>query len=192
MWAHAWRTIVVVLPVLVASAVAALSGAAGQPLSWLVVPVGLGLGAAGLAWLAWWRRPGRRAGTTLLAAAAVAWGLTVSAWSPPGTGVLAAALDELEVPEGARLVEQSSGGNVLCFDVCTTVRRRYVVPDAAPGELASRMRQALRDAGHTLDEPVDARSFTTTLDGELHLSGRADPRPEGRGAVLQLRAVASG
>ncbi len=106
--------------------------------------------------------------------------------------MLAAALDEVEVPEQARLVEQSSGGNVLCFDVCTTVRRRYVVPDATPGELATRMRDALRDAGHTLDEPVDARSFTTTLDGELYLSGRADPRPDGQGVVLQLRAVASG
>ena len=182
----------VVAPLLVGSAVAALSGSAGQPWSWLVVPAGLGLGAAGLAWLAWWRRPGRPAATALLAAVAVAWGVTIWVWSPPGTGVLAAALDDLDLPEQAHLIEQSSGGNVLCFDVCTSVRRRYLLPDASADELAERMRQAVRDAGYTLEESADAHSFSTTLDGELHLSGRVDPRPDAGGVVLQLRAVASG
>lgn len=180
------------VPVLVVSAIAYLSGAAGQPRSWLWVSAGLGGAAAGLAWLAWWRRPGRWAATVLFGAAALAWGVAVSVASPPGTDVLAAALDEVALPADARLVEQSSGGNVLCFDVCTTVRRRYVVPDATAAEVAERLRGSLREAGHTLEEPVDTGSFTTTLDGELYITGRAGPRPDGPGVTLQLQAVSTG
>lgn len=193
LWAHGWRTVAVVFPVLVVSVVVVLSGAAGQLHSWWSVPVGLGLAAGGLAWLAWWRRPARRVAASLLATTAMVWGLAAWWWSPPGTGMLVAALDEVDVPEQARLVEQSRGGNVLCFDVCTTVRRRYVVRDASAAEVATAMRETLRDAGHTLTDPADPRSFTTSLEGtQLYLSGRVDPRLDDAGLELQLRAVASG
>ena len=192
LWAHGWRAVTVVLPLLAMSAIIVLSGAAGQPVSWLTVPSGLGAAAAGLAWLVWWRRPGRRVAAVLLAVAAVSWGVTVWVWSPPGTGMLVAALEEVQVPASARLVEQSSGGNVLCFDVCTAVRRRYVVPDASPDEVTRHLRRALQDAGHRLAEPVAPRSVSTTLDGDLHLTGRVEPHAGGQGAVLQLRAIASG
>lgn len=193
-WAHLWRASVAVVVVSTTTVAAYLSGLAGQPRAWLWTPAALGLGAAAVACALWWRRPGQHVALAVVVPLAVALGAGAWVRSPPGTGVLAATLDRLELPSQARLVAQSNGGNVLCFDVCTTVRRRYRLPtDRAPAQVADALRQSLRDVGFALEDPAGPRSFSTSLeDTELHVTGRVEPVPEHAGVVVRLRAVAGG
>lgn len=129
----------------------------------------------------------------IAAAALVAVLLGVMIWmrSPPGPRVLDAALDEVRLPAGAELVEQFSGGNVMCFDACPSVRRRYVVRAGAE-EVVMLVRESLRDAGYTLEEPAGPYTFHTTLEGDLHVTGSVDPTPGRAGVEVQMRAVANG
>lgn len=191
-WAHGWRTVVVVVGLLVAGLATFLSGLGGRPFGILWTGLALGAGAGAVVWLLWWRRPGRGPALGVAVVAAALLGVAIGVRTPPGPVVLGGAIEALDLPDGEQ-VDASSGGNVLCFDVCPTARRTYLV-DAPPAQVAEQVRDALRDAGYTLDDPVDAVSFTTDLDGtrEWYVAGRAEPAPGGAGTELHLRATAAG
>lgn len=189
-WAHAWRSLVLVVLIVTGSVGTFLSGLGGRPLGWLWAPMVLCVGSMAAAYVAWWNRRGRWSALTTAASVAVLLGVVVWMRSPLGPRALGAALDELRLPAGAELVEQSSGGNVMCFDACPSVHRRYVVRAGAE-EVATLVRGSLRDAGYTLQESAD-RYFHTTLEGELHITGSVNPTPERAGIDVQMRAVANG
>lgn len=190
LWAHAWRTGVVVVLLAVAGLGTFLSGLGGRPLGTLWSALALGAGAALVARLLWHRRPGRLAAPVAALLVAGALGVSIGVRTPPGPVVLGNAIEALDLPDG-EVVETRSGGNVLCFDVCPYAERVFVVP-GEPEEVADQVRRALRDAGYELEDPVDARSFTTAHDGdrEWHVSGRAEPAPGGQGTRLEVDASA--
>lgn len=194
LWAHAWRTGVLGLLLLVAGVGTFLSGLGGRPLGivWCMLALGAGVGL--VAALLWRDRPGRWVAPAIVVPFALLLGASIGVRTPPGPVVLGNALEVLELPAGSELGGVSSSGNVLCFDVCPTAYRTYTVP-GEPEEVAQQVRAALRDAGYTLQDPVDALSFTTELDGsrEWYVAGRAQPALlGGEGVHLELRAVAAG
>ncbi len=190
-WAHAWRSLVLAVLMVMAGVGTFLSGLGGRPFGWLWAPMVLCIGSMAAAHVVWWHQRGRWLAFAAAASVAVLLGVTIWMRSPPGPRALGAALDEVRLPAGAELVEQSSGGNVMCFDVCPSVRRRYVVPAGAE-EVVTLVRESLRDAGYTLEEPAVQHSFHTALEGDLHVTGSVDPTPGRAGVELQIRAVANG
>jgi len=102
------------------------------------------------------------------------------------------ALDEIELPHGAELTEQRTGGNMLCFDVCPSADRRYVV-DAEQQEFIEHLRGELRAAGYDLEDATEPDALTTELqDRRLYITGRVEPREDGPGVDVRLRAVSAG
>lgn len=189
MWAHLHWALVLSFLIVVGALAVFLSELSSRPLGWLWAAAALGFGAAAVGWLLWSGEEGRGAAVAVATTFAVILGVAIGVVSPPGRVVLGRALDELEVPEDAELVEESSGGNALCFDLCTTVERRYVVAGAERREVLDDVRAALRAAGYELQDDTEEFAFATRSNGRpARISGRVDPRPEAPGVVLDLTA----
>ena len=194
-WAQLWRWSVLGVFLLAGVITTFLSGVGGRPMGELIAPALLAIPSATIAWLLWWRRSEQLPAVAVAAVLAVVAGVAVHNRTPPGPVVLGRALDEVTLPAAAQLQEESTGGNVLCFDVCRYVRRRYTAPGPADG-VTQHLRAALRDAGYELQEPADGRYITTRLNGEMHITASvnppgAPPAPENH-VVLRLIATASG
>lgn len=191
-WAQVWRIVLVGVVLLTASVVAFLSGLGGRPTGWLWAWAASGAAAGVVAWLLWRHRV-RTVAVLTVVVVALAVGVAIDRQSPAGPVMLGHALDEVELPEDAELVDQTRGGNMLCFDVCPTVHRTYLVPSESETDTLQRLRRAMRDAGYQLQDPVDAESFTTELESHRwYLRGRVEAGPSGRGVELSLDAVATG
>lgn len=206
-WSHLWRAAVLAAILAVAAITAYLPGLSGDPLGWLWTPVALSGAAAAVGSLLWRRGPSPRPAVALAVGLSLAAGAAIGLSSPPSTAALASALDDVDVPEEARLVDETIGGNVFCFDVCTRVSREYALPPGDRREVAHRMRDALRNAGYELQSSGDPVAFGTRLgDRSLYITGRVDPRradpsspanplSDGRsrsGLTLQLTARSTG
>ena len=194
-WAHLWRWSVLVALLLAGMITTFLSGVGGRPLGELIAPALLAIPSGTIAWLLYWRRSEQLPAVAIAAVLAVVAGVAVHSRTPPGPVVLGRALDEVTLPAAWRLQEESTGGNVLCFDVCRYVRRRYATQGPAE-HVMQQVRAALRDAGHELQEPAEGQYVETRLGGEIHLTASvASPGPPpGRedDIVLRLTAPAGG
>lgn len=191
MWAHLLRAFRLILVLVVGLLVVFLSGLSGRPLGWLWAALVLGAGAGAASWLLWSGEGGQRAVVAVAVCFAAVVGAAVGEASPAGPVVLGRALEEVELPESAELVEASSAGDALCFDVCTMVERRYVVTAADRREVVEDVRAALGAAGYELLDDSDAFAFAALSERRgVQISGRVDPRPQGRGVVLDLTARA--
>lgn len=176
--AHLLRAVVLIIFIAVGAIITFLTGLSGRPLGWLWASMALAAVAATVGVMLWWGRPGRGPVVAAAVGFAVVAGAAVGATSPPDPTSLGNALDDVQLPDDARLVEETVGGGPLCFELCTTVSRDYYMPPTDRREVAEQMRDALREAGYELDDPSDPYAFGTRLDDRsLYITGRVDPRP---------------
>lgn len=170
-WSIAWRTILTLVVLFAGGLAAFLAGLGAQPLSWLLAPAALAVVALATVRILWLARGGRERSVATLVAAGVGLVLGLLVWSasPVGHQVLGRAVDEIELPAGAELVDQHESGGVLCFDSCPTLSRTYRV-GGEPREVADRMARALRASRFraTRSGP-DGTFFSNGSDGEIHL-----------------------
>lgn len=142
-------TIVAALATVPLFMVVYFTGVGGLRGGWLWAGAVSAAAGAGLGWLAWGAHPGRRAATAAVALAAVAFGTWVGQQSPWSTGRLRARMDAVAVPATWEKVEDTSGGNWLCWDVCTSLGRRWVAPGTAD-EVRAQVSDVLARQGFTL------------------------------------------
>lgn len=192
-WAQLWRAAVLGILLAAGALFTFLEGVGGRPRGWLWAPLILAGGAVVAAGLLWWRRPRQRAALVLAGAAGAVVGLLVAGGSPPSDAALRAALDEVALPAGAELIEESAGGNVICFDSCPSVNRDYEVTGADREEMVAQMRASLQEAGYDLRSPSapgDQPTFATQPDDSgVYLQGRVDRDPDNPDRlIVQLSA----
>lgn len=159
-WSQAWRSalaLVVALPLTVATFVAGLGA---QPGGWIAAPLVLAVLTGALARALWSGRQERRLAVAVAVVLGALLGTAVWFASPPGPRLLAGYVETIELPDGARLVEEHTSGNVLCFDYCPSVSRSYRV-EGEPGPVAAGMEGALRRSGlHVTRRDADGTSFS--------------------------------
>lgn len=171
-WSLLWRAALALVFVLFAGIASFLTGLGAQPLSWLLAPVSLAAFGAGLAWLTWLGRSPRERFVAVAIATSVATMLGVVVWaaSPAGPRVLARQIEQIELPAGARLVDEHHSGNVLCFDYCPSVSRTYRV-EGDPQQIADRMERSLEASGSRAARIAPGETlFATGTDGDFHLT----------------------
>lgn len=162
---------------------------AGGRFGW--VPSLLAFGAFGAAcgWLAVpgrWQVARRRTAVGLAALLGVA-GVAVAHAAPATKGRLRHAINELADPRW-HLVSETSSGNAMCFDSCTSLTRQYRATAGAT-DVAEQLRPAL--AHHGL-RPVRAFDpirfeFADRTGGDIGTRVSVAPGPGG-GAVVYIRA----
>lgn len=179
-WALSWRTMLVLVIMSIGGIASFLAGFGGQPFSWLLAPTSLAVLAVAAAWIIWLGRSPRERVVAAASAAILAASLGVVVWaaSPAGPRLLAGQLQEIELPAGARLVDEHHSGNVLCFDYCPSLSRTYRVP-GDPGDIADRMERSLRASGSRAARTAAGETFFANgIDEDVHLS--VDIRPAHR------------
>lgn len=176
-WARSWRAALALVILLLAGIASFLAGMGSQPFSWLLAPASLAILAGTAAWIIWLGRSRneRIVAAAIAATLAAMLGLVVWAGSPAGPRLLAREIQPIDLPAGARLVDEHRSGNVLCFDYCPSVSRTYRV-EGRPQEIADRMERSLRASGSRATRTgPDETFFSTGTDGDFHLT--VDIRP---------------
>lgn len=176
-WSLAWRTVLALVVLLIGGLTCFLVGLGAQPWSWLLAPASLAVFGAATGWIIWLghSRRERVVAAAIAASLAAILGVVVWAASPAGPRLLARQIQQIELPAGARLVDEHHSGGVLCFDYCPSVSRTYRA-EGDPQGIANRMERSLRAAGSRATRTApDETFFATGTDGDFHLT--VDIRP---------------
>lgn len=184
-WSLLWRTALALMIVLFGGIASFLTGLGAQPLSWLLAPASLAAFGAGLAWITWLGRSPRERIVAVAIAASLATMLGIVVWaaSPAGPRLLARQIEQIELPAGARLVDEHHSGNVLCFDYCPSTSRTYRV-EGDPQQIADRMERSLEASGSRAARIAPGETFFATgTDRDFHLT--VDIRPAYRHPVTE-------
>ena len=171
-WSLSWRSALALVIVLVGGIASFLVGLGAQPFSWLLVPTSLAVLGSATAWIIWLGRSRRERIVAVATAATLATMLGVVVWaaSPAGPRLLARQIQQIELPAGARLVDEHHSGNVLCFDYCPSVSRAYRV-EGDPQEIADRMERSLQASGSRATRIAPGETFFSTgTGGDFHLT----------------------
>lgn len=200
-WSFCWRAAIALMILLTGGLASFLFGLGAQPFAWLLVPASLAALAYALARTIWFDR--REQLLVAVMAAGVGTVIGAFAWSasPPGHRLVAWELNGIDLPAGARLVDDQESGNVWCFDTCPSLARTYRV-EGAPNDVVIQMGEALRGSGlrAAMSDPGRV-SFSSDPDSHIqvtvaigpayrHPSTEAHPDPEPIAGMSEITITA--
>lgn len=70
--------------------------------------------------------------------------LEAVAYGIPTVGKLERELGQIDLPKGTRIAESEVSGNVICFDECTSLDQRYLMPGTVDDEDVAEILRASR------------------------------------------------
>lgn len=174
-WPVSWRTALALVIVTLGGLASFLLGLGAQPFAWVLAPLALAALAVAVVRAMWSGRDERTLAASIAAVLAAALGILVWAASPAGHLLLVWHLDDVELPPGARLVDEHRTGNVWCFDYCPSVSRSYHV-EGDPGPIADHIEDALAGSGlRVTRRDAEGASFSTDPEGDIRLTVDVHP-----------------